>query len=409
MKGPKRSKKYHRPGVIEKDVKKENLEEMDFELTDEQRDIKKAAREFAEGMFPEVAEECDLNETFPRALWKKACDLGFVGVFIDEAYGGSGLGLLENILIMEEFSRVDAGCAGVVLATLGSEFILLYGREEQKRKYLPGLTKGETIMGMAITEPDAGSDMASITTTARNVKDHSVINGNKMFITNGSIADFIIVLCLTNENEKVKSKRQSAILVETNRKGFEANQLKRRLGMRGSDTAELHFSEVEVPSENLVGEVEGEGFYQLMAVFNRTRVTVAVINVRVAQGGLEKAIQYAKQRKQFGSPIGSFQAIQFKLAEMASWIEAARTLCHKAAWMVDHGRIDPKLISMAKWFAGEVGVKVIDEVVQIHGGYGYLGEFGIERLYRDVKLAEIVEGTKEIEKLIIARELLGRG
>jgi len=409
MKGPKRSKKYHRPGVIEKDVKKENLEEMDFELTDEQRDIKKAAREFAEGMFPEVAEECDLNETFPRALWKKACDLGFVGVFIDGAYGGSGLGLLENILIMEEFSRVDAGCAGVVLATLGSEFILLYGREEQKRKYLPGLTKGETIMGMAITEPDAGSDVASITTTARNVKDHSVINGNKMFITNGSIADFIIVLCLTNENEKVKSKRQSAILVETNRKGFEANQLKRRLGMRGSDTAELHFSEVEVPSENLVGEVEGEGFYQLMAVFNRTRVTVAVINVRVAQGGLEKAIQYAKQRKQFGSPIGSFQAIQFKLAEMASWIEAARTLCHKAAWMVDHGRIDPKLISMAKWFAGEVGVKVIDEVVQIHGGYGYLGEFGIERLYRDVKLAEIVEGTKEIEKLIIARELLGRG
>jgi len=409
MKGPKRSKKYHRPGVIEKDVKKENLEEMDFELTDEQRDIKKAAREFAEGMFPEVAEECDLNETFPRALWKKACDLGFVGVFIDGAYGGSGLGLLENILIMEEFSRVDAGCAGVVLTTLGSEFILLYGREEQKRKYLPGLTKGETIMGMAITEPDAGSDMASITTTARNVKDHSVINGNKMFITNGSIADFIIVLCLTNENEKVKSKRQSAILVETNRKGFEANQLKRRLGMRGSDTAELHFSEVEVPSENLVGEVEGEGFYQLMAVFNRTRVTVAVINVRVAQGGLEKAIQYAKQRKQFGSPIGSFQAIQFKLAEMASWIEAARTLCHKAAWMVDHGRIDPKLISMAKWFAGEVGVKVIDEVVQIHGGYGYLGEFGIERLYRDVKLAEIVEGTKEIEKLIIARELLGRG
>jgi alkylation response protein AidB-like acyl-CoA dehydrogenase len=229
-----------------------------------------------------------------------------------------------------------------------------------------------------------------------------------MFVTNGSIADFIIVLCLTNEDEKVKSKRQSAILIETNRKGFEANQLKRKLGMRASDTAEIHFSEVEVPLENLIGAVEGEGFYQLMAVFNRTRVTVAVINVGVAQGGLEKAIQYAKQRKQFGSPIGSFQAIQFKLAEMVSWIEAARTLCYKVAWMVDHGKVDPKLISMAKWFAGEVGVKVIDEVVQIHGGYGYLGEYGIERLYRDAKLAEIVEGTKEIEKLIIAREILGR-
>jgi alkylation response protein AidB-like acyl-CoA dehydrogenase len=382
---------------------------MDFELTDEQKDIKKAAREFAEGMFPEVAEECDINETFPKALWKKACELGFVGVFIDEAYGGPGLGLLENVLIMEEFCRVDAGCAGVALTTLGSEFILLYGKEEQKKKYLPLLPKGEAIMGMAITEPDVGSDTASITTTARRVKDHYVINGNKMFITNGSIADFIIVLCLTNENEKVKSKRQSAILVETNRKGFEANPLKRKLGMRASDTSELHFSEVEVPLENLIGEVEGEGFYQLMAVFNRSRVTVSVINVGVAQGGLEKAIQYAKQRKQFGSPIGSFQGIQFKLAEMASWVEAARTLCYKAASMIDSGKVDPKIISMAKWFAGEVGVKVIDEVVQIHGGYGYLGEYGIERLYRDVKLAEIVEGTKEIEKLIIARELLGRG
>jgi alkylation response protein AidB-like acyl-CoA dehydrogenase len=295
-----------------------------------------------------------------------------------------------------------------VLTTLGAEFILLYGREEQKKKYLPGLTRGEAIMGMAITEPDAGSDVSSVSTVARRVNDRYVINGNKMFITNGSIADFLIILCVTNENEKVRSRRHSAILVETNRKGFEANQLKRKLGMRASDTAEIHFSDVEVPLENLIGEAEGEGFYQLMAVFNRSRVTVAMISVGVAQGGLEKAISYAKQRKQFGSPLGSFQGIQFKLADMASWIEASRALCYKAAWMVDHGKIDPKLISMAKWFAGEAAVKVIDEVVQIHGGYGYLGEYGIERLYRNAKLAEIVEGTKEIEKLIIARELLGR-
>ena len=381
---------------------------MDFELTDEQKAIKKAAREFAEGTFPEVAEECDLNETFPRALWKKACDLGFVGVFIDEAYGGPGLGLLENILIMEEFCRVDAGCASVLLTTLGSEFILLYGREEQKKKYLPGLTRGEAIMGMAITEPDAGSDVSSVSTVARRMNGRYVINGNKMFITNGSIADFLIILCVTNENEKVGSRRHSAILVESNRKGFEANQLKRKLGMRASDTAEIHFSDVEVPLENLIGEAAGEGFYQLMAVFNRSRVTVAMISVGVAQGGLEKAVSYSKQRKQFGSPLGSFQGIQFKLADMASWIEASRALCYKAAWMVDHGKIDPKLISMAKWFAGEAAVKVIDEVVQIHGGYGYLGEYGIERLYRNAKLAEIVEGTKEIEKLIIAREILGR-
>jgi len=381
---------------------------MNFELTNEQKDIKKAAREFAEGMFPEVAEECDLHETFPKAVWKKACDLGFVGVFIDEAYGGPGLGLLENILIMEEFCRVDAGCASVLLTTLGSEFVLLYGREEQKKKYLPGLTRGEAIMGMAITEPDAGSDVSSVSTGARRVNNHYLINGNKMFVTNGSISNFLVILCVTNEDEKVRSKRHSAILVETGRKGFEANQLKRKLGMRASDTAEIHFSDVEVPLENLIGEAEGEGFYQLMAVFNRSRVTVAMISVGVAQGGLEKAINYSKQRKQFGSPIGSFQGIQFKLAEMASWIEASRALCYKAASMIDSGKVDPKLISMAKWFAGEAGVKVIDEVVQIHGGYGYLGEYGIERLYRNAKLAEIVEGTKEIEKLIIARELLGR-
>jgi len=381
---------------------------MNFELTEEQRDIKRAAREFAEKTFPEVAEECDLNETFPRDVWRKACHLGFIGVFIGEAYGGPGLGFLEHALIAEEFSRVDAGCGAIIHTTLGSEFILLFGREEQKKKYLPLLPRGEAIMGMAITEPDAGSDVGSVSTLARRVKKGYVINGSKIFITNGNIADFIIIVCVTNENEVVKTKRHSAILVETNREGFEANKLKRKLGMRASDTAELHFAEVEIPLENLVGDVEGEGFPQLMAVFNRTRVAVASSGVGIAQGGLEKAIQYSKQRKQFGNPLGSFQGIQFKLAEMASWIEAARALCYKAGWMVDLGKIDPKLVSMAKWIAGEVAVKVIDEVVQIHGGYGYLGEYGIERLYRDAKLVEIVEGTKEIEKLIIARELLGR-
>jgi alkylation response protein AidB-like acyl-CoA dehydrogenase len=381
---------------------------MNFELTDEQKDIQKAAREFAEKTFPEVAEECDLNETFPMALWKKACELGFVGVFIDEAYGGPGLGFFEHALITEEFSRVDAGCGTVLATTLGSEFIHFFGREEQKKKYLPLLPKGEAIMGMAITEPDAGSDVASVSTFARKAKNHYVINGSKMFITNGSMADYLVVLCVTNEEEQNRSKRHSPILIETNREGFEANKLKRKLGMRASDTAEVNFSEVKVPLENLVGEVEGDGFYQLMMVFNHTRIAVAISGVGIAQGGLEKAIQYSKQRKQFGSPLSGFQGIQFKLAEMASLIEAARALCYRAAWLVDQGKIDPKLISMAKWFGGEVAVKVIDEVVQIHGGYGYLGEYGIERLYRDAKLVEIVEGTKEIEKLIIARELLGR-
>ena len=378
---------------------------MDFELSKEQKDIQKAAREFAEGIFLEFAEDCDLQEVFPKELWKKACALGFIGVCIDEAYGGAGLGILEHALITEQFCRVDAGCGSILLTTLGSDFISLYGREEQKKKYLPGLTKGRAISGLAITEPDVGSDVTSVTTSAQRVDDSYRVDGNKMFITNGSIADFLVVFCLTNESEKARTKRHSALIVETNRKGFEANKLKRKMGVRASDTAEIRFSGVEVPSENLIGQREGEGFTQLMGVFNRYRVGVAAQGVGIAQGGLEKALGYSKQRIQFGKPIGSFQGIQFKLAEMATLIEAARGLCYRAAWMVDRGTIDPKIVAMAKWFSGEVVVKTMDEVLQIHGGYGYLGEYGIERAYRDAKLLEIVEGTKEIEKLIIARQL----
>lgn len=381
---------------------------MDFELSARQKQIRQAAREFAEGMFPKFIEECDLHETFPMDLWRKACELGFIGVFIKKEYGGLGLGFLENALIAEEFWRVDPGCGNIILTTLGSEFILLYGSEEQKNKYLSLLPKGKAIMGMAITEPDVGSDVSSVQTLAKRVGDHYVINGNKMYITNGTIANFLVVFCLTNEQEASRYKRHSAIIVETDRKGFEAIKLKRKLGTRASETAELRFLNVEVPNENLIGSQEGEGFQQLMGVFNRTRITVAAQGVGIAQGGLEKAIKYAKERKQFGSPIASFQAIQFKLAEMVTLIEAARCLYYKAAWMADQGKIDPKFMSIAKWYAGEVAVKVVDEVLQIHGGYGYLGESGIERLYRDAKIVEIVEGTKEIEKMIIARELLGR-
>src|SRR4030042_1204811 len=381
---------------------------MDFELTDRQKNIRMAAREFAEGMFPQVAEECDRNETFPMDLWKKACELRLIGVFFNKEYGGLGLGILENAMIAEEFSRVDPGCGNIILATLGAEFILFYGREEQKKKYLPLLTQGKAIMGMAITEPDAGSDVTSVRRTAKRGGDRYIIDGNKIFITHGSIANFLVVLCLTNEEESSRFKRHSAIMVETDRKGFEARPLKNKLGGGASDTAELQFVEVEVPQENLIGPVEGEGFYQLMEVFNRTRVTVAAMGVGISQGGLEKAIKYSKQRKQLGSPIGSFQGIQFKLAEMATWIEAAGGLYYKAGWMVDHGQGEPKVMAMAKWYAGEVAGRVIDEVVQIQIGYGCVGKFGIERLYRDAKILEIVEGTKEIEKMIIARELLGR-
>ena len=381
---------------------------MDFELTHRQKQIRTLAREFAEGEFPEVAREYDRREEFPRDLWKKACELGFIGIFIKKEYGGLGLGFLEHSMVMEEFWRVDPGCGNILLTVFGSELIQLYGSEEQKIKYLPPLTKGGGIMGAAITEPDAGSDITSILTIARKEGSEYVINGTKQFITNGSIANYLVVFCLTHPEAASRLKRFGTLLVETDRSGFRASKLTGKLGIRASDTAELRFSEVRVPEENLIGTGEGAGFDQIMQLFNINRVIAASQGVGVAQGALDKAVKYVKQRKQFGQPLGAFQATQFKIAEMATWIEAARALCYKAGWMIDHGKADPKLISMAKWLAGEIGVKVTNEALQLHGGYGYVADYDIERFYRDAKIVEIYEGTKEIEKNTIAREILGK-
>lgn len=381
---------------------------MNFDLTEEQKDIVRAARAFAEGEFPDLAQECDRMEAFPRSLWKKACQHGFVGVFIPEAYGGAGLGFLEHCLINEEFWRVDPGLSSSILsATFGSELILLFGNEEQKRKRLPPLPKGEMITGAAITEPDAGSDVAAVTTSARLEGDAYVIRGNKMFITNGTIADFLQVLCITEPEAKRIHDRFSVIMVETNRKGFEANKLKNKLGIRASDTAEIVLNDVQVPRENLVG-TPGRGFQQFMVFFDHTRLHICAQAVGLAQGALEQAIRHVRGRKVFGKPLASFQATQFKIAEMATRIEAGRTLYQKAAWLVDQKRIDSALIAMAKWFTGEVAVYVANESLQLHGGYGFIGDYNIERFYRDAKIVEIYEGTKEIEKLVIARALLGR-
>jgi acyl-CoA dehydrogenase len=381
---------------------------MDFELTNRQKQIRLAAREFAEGEFPEIAREYDRREEFPRDLWNKACELGFIGVFIKKEYGGLGLGFLEFAMVMEEFWRADPGCGNILLTAFGSELIQLYGTEEQKKKYLPPLTKGKSIMGTAITEPDAGSDITAILTIARKEGDEYVINGTKQFITNGSIANYLVVFCLTHPETESRFKRFGAILVETDRPGFGATKVTGKLGIRASDTAEIRLSNVRVPKENLIGQGEGEGFSQIMQLFNINRVIAASQGVGVAQGALDKAVKYVKQRKQFGQPIGAFQAIQFKIAEMATWVEAARALTYKAGWMIDHGKVDPKLISMAKWVAGEVGVKVTNDALQLHGGYGYIADYDIERFYRDAKIVEIYEGTKEIEKNTIARELLGK-
>ncbi|MFQ5841589.1 MAG: acyl-CoA dehydrogenase family protein [Thermodesulfobacteriota bacterium] len=381
---------------------------MNFELTDEQKDIIRAARAFAEGEFPEIAQECDQKEEFPRHLWKKACQLGLVGVFIKEDYGGPGLGFFEHCLINEEFWRVDPGIGlSILAATFGSEMIQLFGTEKQKKALLPPLVKGEAITGAAITEPDAGSDVTAVITRAAPVEGEYVINGNKSFTTNGNTAHFIQVLCLTNPEAESRHQRHSVITVETDREGFEATPLRNKLGIRASETAELTFSDVRVPRENLVGK-EGNGFHQFMIFFDHTRTHICAQAVGLAQGAMEKAVKHVMERRQFGKTLASFQATRFKIAEMATRIEAARNLYYKAAWMLDQGKPDSKLISMAKWYSGEVAVRVADEVLQLHGGYGYMADYDVERFYRDAKIVEIYEGTKEIEKLIIARSILGK-
>ena len=379
---------------------------MDFNLTREQRDIRKAAREFAEGEFPEIAQACDQEEKYPRDLVKKAAELGFIGLNLPEKYGGSGYGYLEKCIVSEEFWRVDPGLGSVLIsATFGADMIELYGREEQKKKYLIPLTRGEVVMGSAITEPDAGSDVSAVRTMAVKDGNDYVINGSKIFITNGTVASYFMVICLTDPQDSSRHNRHSVILVESDREGFEANKLRHKLGIRASDTAELSFKDVRVPQANLIGE-EGKGFYQFMEFFNRTRIHVGAEGVGIAQGAMEKAIKYAKGRRQFGQPLGAFQAIQFKIAEMATLVRAARNLVYEAAWKADKGEPDRKLTAMAKWFAGETAVRVAEEAIQIHGGYGYMAEYDVERFYRDAKIIEIYEGTKEIEKLIIARALL---
>ena len=379
---------------------------MDFDLTKDQQDIKKAAREFAEGEFAEIARECDQEEKYPYDLVKKAAELGFIGINLPEEYGGSGYGYLEKCLISEEFFRADPGLGSVLIsATFGADMVDLYGTGEQKKKYLVPLTKGEAVMGSGITEPDAGSDVSAISTTAVKDGNDYVINGNKTFITNGTVGSYFAVICLTNPDDPSRHKRHSVIIVESDRIGFEATKLRHKLGIRASDTAELFFKNVRVPQENLIGE-ENKGFYQFMEFFNRTRIHVGAEGVGIAQGAMEKAVNYAKNRKQFGQTLSSFQAIQFKIAEMATRIQAARNLVYEAAYRADKGKPDHKITAMAKWFAGETCVRAAEEAVQIHGGYGYIGEYDVERYYRDSKIIEIYEGTKEIEKLIISRAIL---
>jgi alkylation response protein AidB-like acyl-CoA dehydrogenase len=334
--------------------------------------------------------------------------LGFVGVYIKKEYGGLGLGSLEHSIILEEFWRAEPGLGQIFSqTTFGAQELLLFASEEQKKKYLPPLVKGDWVMGFAITEPEAGSDAASATTRAERVADEYVINGNKVMISNGTEAKFLLVYCLTHPEVTSKSNRHSILIVETDRQGYKADRIHGKMGLHASDTANVYFNNVRVPKENLVG-VEGNGFIQLMKFLDYSRLMIAGDGVGLAQGAMEQAISYVKKRKQFGRTIASFQVTQFKIAEMATLVETARSLTYKACWNVDRGNVDTQLSAMAKWWACQVAVKVVDEALQLHGGYGYLDDYPVERFYRAAKLLELYEGTKEIQKLTIGRRILGQ-
>ena len=382
---------------------------MDFELTPEQMDIQKAAREFAQGEFDrEKILEWEQTHTFPREIWKKASQLGFIGIHFPEEYGGQGCGVMENTLIVEEFCRQDSGVGiALSLADFSSELILRFGTQEQKKKYLVPVTRGEFISAGAYTEPDHGSDITFLSTTATKARDSYIINGTKTFITNSAMADFFIVLCQTNSEANPPYRGQSTFIVEKGAKGFEATEITPKMGIRMTSTGELSFSDVEIPTSNLLGE-ENKGFYQVLEFFDESRIEIAAQALGIAQGAFDRALDYAKKREQFKKKLAEFQITQHKLADMATKIEAARLLTYKAAWNFDKKKIDPKLTSMAKWFTARTAVEVADEAIQMLGGYGYLTEYEVERFYRDAKITEIYEGTREIQKNTIASALIGK-
>jgi len=378
---------------------------MDFELTEEQRMIQDMAYKFAVNEIAPIAKEFDRKEEYPFEVHKKACEAGLVGAIIPEEYGGAGYGWLELTLISEQLSRIDlGGCLSVVAATFGSEHILLFGSDEQKKKYLPQLVSGEAISAGAFTEPDAGTDVAAARTRAVKDGNDYIINGSKMFITNGSICNYYVVFCVTNPDAEVRHQRHSLIIVERDRPGVSAHKIRGKLGIRASDTAEVTFEDVRVPQSNLVGQ-EGRGFYQLMEFFDCTRCMVAGQGVGIAQGALDLTLRYVQERKSFGKPLAANQGIQFQLAEMATRTELARNITYKAAWLVDQGKMNPMINAMAKFYAGETAVWVCDKALQLHGGYGYIDEYDVQRFYRDAKIIEIYEGAKEAEKMTIARRL----
>jgi len=383
---------------------------MEFELSKEQKEIQKAVREFVKGEFKkDIILELEEKHEYPVKIWKKAAELGFIGIHFPEEYSGQGLGVMENILVAEELCRGDSSVgACLILADFASEIVLHFGSDEQKKKWLPKVAEGEFLSCGAFTEPDHGSDITSMNTTAVKDGDEWVINGSKIFITNGGpLAGFYSVLCQTDPNASPGYRGLSLILVEGDRPGLSTASVGVKMGIRMMHTAEVNFKDVRVPLSNLIGK-EGKGFYQVLEFFDESRILIAAQGLGTAQGAFDRALAYVKSREQFGKKIAEFQITQHKLADMATKIELARLIVYKAAWNFDQKRIDPKLTSMAKMVAGRTAVEVCDEAIQLLGGYGYMLEYEVERFYRDAKICELYEGTKEIQKNTIASAVLGK-
>jgi len=378
---------------------------LDFSLSEEQQLLKKTVREFAEAEIAPHAREWDEKQEFPREVFTRLGGMGLMGVVWPPEYGGSGMSTLDYAIVMEELARADAGVALSVAAhnSLCSGHIFLAGSEEQKEVHLTPLAKGEKVGCWGLTENSAGSDAGGTKTTAVRDGEHWVLNGSKTFITNGRIADTAVVMAVTDRSKG--NKGISAFIVERGTKGFRSGKKEDKLGVRSSDTSELIFEDCRVPAANLLGQ-EGYGYVDTLKILDRGRIGIAAFSIGIAQASLEASIAYAQGRRQFGHPIADFQAVQFKIADMATQLSAARLLAWRAASLRDGGREHKAESSMAKLFASEAAVQAALEAIQIHGGYGYIKEYPVERYLRDAKLGTIGEGTSEVQRLVIARELL---
>lgn len=376
-----------------------------FVLTEEQEQLRREIRDFAaREIAPNVA-RWDESGEFPLATIKKLGELGLLGILFPPDYGGAGMGYIDYVLALEELSAVD-GSIGLTVAahnSLGANHIFLAGSEAQRRKYIPRLATGEWLAAWALTEPGSGSDAGGARTTAVRKEGYYVLNGTKTFITNGHYADVLVVIAVTAKDRGTHGL--SAFVLEKGTPGFRTGKKENKLGLRASDTAELIFDNCEVPAENLLGQ-EGEGFIDAMRVLDGGRISIAALSLGIARGALDAALKYVKERRQFGKAIAEFQGIQWRLADMATELDAARLLTQRAGVLKDAGRKVTRESSMAKLFASEVAVKICNEAVQLFGGYGFIKDYPVEKFYRDVKLCTIGEGTSEIQRMVIAREIL---